>query len=112
MKYEIVGTNFYDASGYESGSMESFYESQMNDYYNQYFIGMRVIFRFWDSSFDNTTDYSVGYSEDVNECLDSLAIKDGVNFVRYENGNHGFIGYYNSHENGIEIMLTECPINL
>jgi hypothetical protein len=40
-----------------------------------------------------------------------LAIKDGVNLVKYESGNIGFMGVYNEHENGFEIIpLTETQI--
>lgn len=33
-----------------------------------------------------------------------LAIKDGVNMVRFDDGYYGFVFYYNNHETGFEIL--------
>lgn len=41
---------------------------------------------------------------DILEAIEYLAIKDGVDVVKYENGNYGFVAYYNGHENGFEIL--------
>ena len=41
----------------------------------------------------------------VDEAIEFLAIKDGVDIVRFNNGNIGFIAYYNGHENGFEILM-------
>lgn len=40
----------------------------------------------------------------VDEALQALAIKDGADLVRFENGNIGFVAYYNGCENGFEII--------
>ena len=50
--------------------------------------------------------YSTGYTTEVNDYIDKLAIKDGVNLVRFENGNIGFVGVYNGYENGFEIIAV------
>jgi len=42
--------------------------------------------------------------EDINEAIQWLAIKDGYDLVQYENGNYGFVAYYNGTENGFEIL--------
>jgi len=49
---------------------------------------------FLDESYTTTSDL-----EDTIQCL---AIKDGVDLVQFENGNKGFVAYYNGHENGFE----------
>ena len=65
--------------------------------------------------YERGTDYvchffdSVFFDEDTNatsipEAIEYLAIKDGVDLVQFENGNYGFVAYYNGHENGFEIM--------
>lgn len=40
----------------------------------------------------------------IDEAIEALAIKDGVDIVRFDNGNIGFIAYYNGHKNGFEIL--------
>lgn len=39
----------------------------------------------------------------INDAIESLAIKDGADLVRWENGNIGFVAYYNGNKNGFEI---------
>lgn len=45
--------------------------------------------------------------KDIDDYLEYLAVKDGVDLVRFNNGNLGYIAYYNCHENGFEIIETE-----
>ena len=40
-----------------------------------------------------------GTLDDLIQCL---AIKDGCDLVRFENGKLGYVAYYNGHENGFE----------
>lgn len=40
----------------------------------------------------------------IDEAIQHLAIKDGVDMVQFENGNYGFIAYYNGERNGFEIV--------
>ena len=40
----------------------------------------------------------------VDDGIQCLAIKDGVDLVQFENGNYGFVAYYNGHKNGFEIL--------
>ena len=44
---------------------------------------------------------------EITDYIQYLAIKDGVNLVRFPNGNLGFVAYYSGHENGFEIIQTE-----
>ena len=55
---------------------------------------------FFDSAFFDeyeTDDY-------IGESTQFLAIKDGLDLVRFETGNYGFVAYYNNHCNGFEIL--------
>lgn len=40
----------------------------------------------------------------VDVALECLAIKDGADLVQYENGNYGFVAFYNGRQNGFEII--------
>jgi hypothetical protein len=41
-------------------------------------------------------------SSDILETVECLAIKDGIDIVQFENGNMGFVAYYNGHKNSFE----------
>ena len=56
-----------------------------------------------DSHYSNETYIN----EEINEAVQYLAIKDGVDLVQFENGNYGFVAYYNGYENGFEILGSE-----
>ena len=51
--------------------------------------------------------YKYTVATEIEGYLEYLAIKDGVDLVRFSNGNLGFIAYYSGHENGFEIIPTE-----
>ena len=51
--------------------------------------------------------YEYATTENVDEYIQYLAVKDGVDLVRFSNGNLGYVAYYNGHENGFEIIPTE-----
>lgn len=57
-------------------------------------------FHFFDSPF---FDEQI-YCGSIFDAITGLAIKDGVDLVRYENGHVGFIAYYNDNTNGFEII--------
>ncbi|MBO7677442.1 MAG: hypothetical protein J6S49_08010 [Erysipelotrichaceae bacterium] len=43
-------------------------------------------------------------SDTIDELLQRLATKDGIDLVRFENGKIGFVAYYNGETNGFEII--------
>lgn len=49
-------------------------------------------------TYDSTSDM------EIDNAIQCLAIKDGCDLVQYENGNYGFVAYYNGIENGFEIL--------
>lgn len=60
----------------------------------------RYKIHFFNSNFQDETFVD----EEINEAVQYLAIKDGVDLVQFENGNYGFVAYYNGTENGFEIL--------
>ena len=42
--------------------------------------------------------------ESIEDAVQSLAIKDGVDLVQFSNGNYGYVAYYNGCANGFEII--------
>lgn len=107
MNYTIIGQDFYNASGYHDGEMETFYENQMNNFNKIFPHNVNAVFHYFDSAFRDES-YTVDCTEYINDYIDGLAIKDGVNLVKYENGNVGFSAIYNGQKNGFEIIpLTD-----
>lgn len=65
--------------------------------------------------FDFSKFYSIHFFEcwytndcvtdlDISSAIQCLAIKEGYDFVQYQNGRYGFVGYYNGNMNGFEIL--------
>lgn len=55
---------------------------------------------FFESYFNSETTEEMT----ILEATEMLAIKDGADLVQYNNGNYGFIAYYNGRANGFEIL--------
>ena len=96
MKYAIITKN----KVYES-EPEEIYKEQ---YEKKKIFGLsdekEYVCHFFDSAFfDESTEAM--YLEDA---IERLAIKDGVDMVQFDNGNLGFIAYYSGEENGFEII--------
>ena len=112
MNYKVIGMNFSKSPLYAdsaSSDWSEFYENQMNDFYSVYPNNTKVVYHFFDSAFRNEC-YEIGCTNDINDYIDSLAIKEGINFVKFESGNYGFVGTYGRNENGFEIMPTYCNL--
>lgn len=41
---------------------------------------------------------------DIDDAIQHLAIKDGVDMVQFSNGNYGFVAYYSGEVNGFEVI--------
>ena len=41
---------------------------------------------------------------DIDDAIQCLAIKDGVDMVQFSNGNYGFVAYYSGETNGFEVI--------
>ena len=55
---------------------------------------------FFDSRYTTNTNREI----EIADAIQYLAIKDGVDLVQFENGNYGYVAYYNGVENGFEIL--------
>lgn len=104
MKYQILTNSSvlnipYDSDEQYSRDLVDLYERQNeivselcpSEYYRVHFIEDPYY----------CDDY-ITYVTDLNEAIQCLAIKDGVDLVRFDNGNLGYVAYYNGHENCFE----------
>ena len=60
----------------------------------------RYLIHFFDSRYGSER----ASMDTISDALEDLAIKDGADLVKFENGNIGFVAYYNGTENGFEIL--------
>lgn len=44
-------------------------------------------------------------SNDISETIQYLAIKEGIDLVKFDNNNLGFVAYYGSNENAFEFKV-------
>lgn len=89
---------------------EKFHEElvkEQSDYLAREITTENVILHFLEDSAYLNESYEYVSKEDIEGEIQCLAIKDGVDLVRFSNGNLGFVAYYNGHENGFEIIPTE-----
>lgn len=106
MKYTIITKHQvysdYDEADYEK-EVELRYEEQQEKLKILGFKYERMadyVCHFFDSTYfdEETTTMSIP------EAIECLAIKDGIDLVQFENGNYGFVAYYNGSENGFELI--------
>ncbi len=88
----------------DDAEMEMIYEEQQEKLkelgfkYHDWSHDYKV--HFFDSVFfDEETTYMMLY-----DAVAALASKEGIDLVQFENGNYGFVAYYNENENGFEIL--------
>lgn len=60
------------------------------------------LIHFFDSQWFNETITEM----DIYTAIQCLAIKDGADLVKYENGHYGYVAYYNGGKNGFEILVS------
>lgn len=65
-----------------------------------------VIYHTFNSSFSDDEE-DEGNANDFDFQIQSLALKDGVDLVRFENGNVGFVSYCNKCMDAFEIIRKE-----
>lgn len=47
---------------------------------------------------------------DIDDAINCLAVKDGVDLVKFDNGNLGYVGYYNGRRDIVEIVAKAKDI--
>lgn len=64
-----------------------------------------VIFHYFDSAFfDEYVELGEMDERELYDRTDALAFKEGIDVVRYDNGNYGILAYYGDNKNGFEII--------
>ena len=106
----VTQRKLYDYCGMSEAEEEEFREQlweEQTEFLAKEIKTKNVVIHFIeDTTFiDDTYEYVAATEIDV--MIQYLAVKDGVDLVRFENGNLGYVAYYNGHENAFEIIPTE-----
>ena len=109
--YEVVTQRkLYDYCDILESEEEKFRKElvkEQSEFLEKEITTKNVILHFLEDTAYLNESYEYVAKEDIEGEIQCLAIKDGVNLVRFSNGNLGFVAYYNGHENGFEIIPTE-----
>ena len=107
---EVTKLKLYDYCDMTESEEEKFrqelYEEQNEFLRNEITTEYVIIHLLEDNHFLNE-HYLYTDTREIEYYLEYFAIKDGCKLVRFQNGNIGFVAYYNRHENGFEIIPTE-----
>lgn len=106
----ITSRNLYEYCDIPEDEEEKFYMElwkEQLEIMEKEITTKNVILHFIEDSAFLNESYEYMPKEYIEEGIQCLAIKDGVNLVRFANENIGFVAYYNGHENGFEIIPTE-----
>lgn len=110
-EYEVVTKRkLYDYCDLPEEEEDKFREElwqEQNDVLNKEITTENVIIHFLEDTHYCDECYRYAATKEINEYIQYLAVKDGVDLVRFSNGNLGYIAYYSGHENGFEIIQTE-----
>lgn len=110
MKYEIIGASIYDMPYEEddflrNASEEARADVQLIALEEAMGNGDAVIrLTYWGGDHADTIVSGDRWPALERE-IEGLAIKDGVDLVRFENGNLGLVAYYNRHKSYLEIIV-------
>lgn len=111
MKYTILTTRSVMDIPYENDEQHTkeceALIAEQNQILEKEITTEQVIIHFIEDPHFINESYQYCSKEDISEYIDWLAIKDGCDLVRFENGFLGYVAYYNGHENAFEIMETE-----
>ena len=96
MDYTVIGQSFRDIPETE---MEEFYQAQLDTFYATFPDNVPCVIVYDSGRFTVTETHDIPL-----DYIDTLPIKDGVDFVRFENGSAGFVAYDSGFVNGFEIV--------
>lgn len=120
-QYSIIGKSIYDIyndaekkstfANYETileALIQSHYEKQEKIIYSKIEKNTSVLFLVLYP--DLTADYFIDTINNYSRYFDYLAVKDGIDLIQFDNGNIGFVAYYNGHKSFIEIITDKETI--
>lgn len=102
----------YKLPKYKIITVGNVYETALDDLYEEQktkcaelgidtsFEGKKVKIHIFDTPFGDECITEMN----IYDAIEGLAIKDGVDLVQYENGNYGFVSYYNMKKDAFEIL--------
>lgn len=108
MKYEIIGKTLYDVPEEEREARDE----GITQYLIEHMRGREVALKTdtWGYIDLTITDSRFDPWYDLEDAIERLAIKDGCDLIRYDNGNLGLVAYYNGRKSYLEIITDEKDV--
>lgn len=106
----VTQRKLYDYCGMSEAEEEEFREQlwkEQTEFLAKEIKTKNVILHFIEDTAFLDDAYEYVATTEIEDMIQYLAIKDGVDLVRFENGNLGYVAYYNGYENAFEIIPTE-----
>ena len=101
-KYEILLDKLFDID--PDTNDETRWEREV-EFLLSHIKANKVIFHYFDSVFfDEYVELGEMTASELSDRTDALAFKEGIDVVRYDNGNYGILAYYGDNKNGFEII--------
>lgn len=111
MRYEVIGKSLYDYLGIKTDTELEVRNEEITDALLSHLEGREtaITVDVWGAKDSRICDGRYAWA-DLEDAIDSLAIKDGVDIIRFENGNLGLVAYYNGRKSFLEIITDETEV--
>lgn len=119
MRYEIIGASVFDIPYEEDDDLRNAQDERRAEEIDDAILdaigtGEAVIrLTFWDGCHDDTlmngSDRYMAWRA-LQDGIEALAIKEGVDMVRFENGNLGLVAYYGRHKSYLEFITDKAEV--
>ena len=111
MRYEVIGKSLYDYLGIKTDAELEARNEEITDALLSHLEGRETAIKVdvWGAKDSRICDGRYAWA-DLEDAIDSLAIKDGVDMIRFENGNLGLVAYYNGRKSFLEIITDETEV--
>ena len=106
----VTQRKLYDYCDIPETEYEKFCEElwkEQSDFVAKEIETKNVILHFIEDSAFLDEAYEYVSKSEIEDMIQYLAVKDGVDLVRFSNGNLGYLAYYNGYENAFEIIPTK-----
>lgn len=111
MRYEVIGKSLYDYLGIKTDAELEARNEEITNALLSHLEGREtaITVDVWGAKDSRICDGRYAWA-DLEDAIDSLAIKDGVDMIRFENGNLGLVAYYNGRKSFLEIITDETEV--
>lgn len=111
MRYTVVGKSLYDYLGIKPDAELEKRNEEITNALLSHLEGRETAIKVdvWGAKDSRICDGRYAWA-DLEDAIDSLAIKDGVDMIRFDNGNLGLVAYYNGRKSYLEFITDKAEV--